>query len=66
MGVILLILLSLAVSFLATSGSCLASLLASSRPWHHRNRHFCYRVLVEAGARGLDYPRTPGRYLSEQ
>lgn len=60
MGVILLILLSLAVSFLATSG--LVWLLC----WHHRNRHFCYRVLVEAGARDLDYPRTSGRYLSEQ
>lgn len=64
MGVILLILLSLAVSFLLTSG--LASLLASSRPRYHRNRHFRHRVLVEVGTRGLDYPRTSEHYLFEQ
>lgn len=34
----------------------LASLLASPRAWNHRNRHFRYRVLVEAGSRSLDCP----------
>ena len=38
-------------------GPCLASLLASSRPRYHRNRHFRHRVLVEAGTRNLDYSR---------
>lgn len=33
---------------------CLASLLASPCSWNHRNRHFRYRVLVEAGSRSLD------------
>lgn len=32
----------------------LASLLASPRAWNHHNWHFRYRVLVEAGSRGLD------------
>lgn len=61
---VLLILLSLAISFLLTSG--LASLLASSRSWYHRNRHFRHRVLVEAGTRYLDYPRASEHYLSER
>lgn len=53
--IVLLILLSLAVSFLLTSG--LASLLTSSRSWYHRNRHFRHRIFVEVGTRNLDYSR---------
>ena len=34
----------------------LASLLASPRAWNRHNRHFHYRVLVEAGSCGLDCP----------
>ena len=39
---------------LAYLWSGLASLLASPRAWNYRNRHFRYRVFVEAGSRGLD------------
>lgn len=50
----MILILSLAISFLLTAG-CLAYLWAFLRPWYRNNRYSYYCVFVETGAFGLAY-----------